>query len=94
MTSLFLFGKYVFFFPSSLFDAYTHTRTHSRTHTFLRFFFFSSPLFTGSRPDMPFLVTPKLFPFGNYNIDFGPDPGTNLPFTWNGELFAWLLLPR
>lgn len=34
----------------------------------------------GSRPDMPYLVQPQVFPHANLNFDFVADPGTNVPF--------------
>jgi hypothetical protein len=43
----------------------------------------------GTRPDLPYLVTPKLFPYGSYNIDFRADPtNTNTPFQFNGD--TWI----
>ena len=43
----------------------------------------------GTRGDMPFLVQPKLFDFGSYNIDFAPDATqTNPTFTFNSS--TWM----
>lgn len=43
----------------------------------------------GTRPDIPFLVQPKLFPFADYFIDFAPDPtGTNPTFSFGG--LTWM----
>jgi hypothetical protein len=43
----------------------------------------------GTRPDMPFLVQPKLFPFGSYFLDFAPDPThVNPTFPFGGQ--TWM----
>ncbi len=43
----------------------------------------------GTRATMPFLVQPKLFPFGSHFIDFAPDPThANPTFSFGGQ--TWM----